>query len=397
MTRVRTASALVAAAAAVALGPRGGFADEGEAAAAAPPCPPAARLRGDGELARLVGLELAVLGVFSRDIPPLCPSVEVSLTTAGEQVSVALRDPSGRRAQQVVTNPHVAAIWIESWVHPELGAPLLAGRGLLSIGPLRAVAPGPALIAGQRTAAPSSPSPPTDRAMRFAGFVVGAAAEKLYASDDSEWRALTMSACARWGPLCAGLVGHLGDNQDFPPPSSPWIQLDRLGVDLLASLSAPFEVGRMEISPGIGFGMGLLRSSTGTCENGDPAGDVVACGDYPVVSYSLGPRAEMGLAGAFPISSRVSLLVTASVGFAPMARSAALTPGGDVPSPPSGPDEPPPNPDGSTGDGSPGDGGTDDDPATGNDGQPIEPLVLALPAEPNQFTRIGVGLVVALP
>ena len=322
-------------------------------AGASAACPPSARVTGDEAIATPVRFELAVLGVRTAAIPPPCPAVDVTVSAAGEQVSVALRDPSGRRAGQLVTNARVAATWIESWLHPELRAPLLGPRG------------GEAARGGEvaRTAVKTT---------AYRGFTVGAAGEKVYASDDSEWRSLAVAACARWGSLCPGLVARLADNRDFSPAEGG-NQLDRLAVDLVASLSARLDTGRMTISPGIAIGLGYLRTATDPCENTpDDAG--VVCEEKIASSATIGPRGEMALAAEFPIAGGVSLVIAGSLGFAPMAR---------------GQPNPVYDPDGQT-PGEPGPDGTVTPPDEG------DPAVSEPPGEPNHFTRIGVGLAVEL-
>lgn len=340
-------------------------------------CGPAALVSGDDELARRVKLELAVLGVRTEEIAAGCPSVRVVVAESGGGLSVALEDPSGRRARQLVTTPHVAATWIESWVHPELRDPLLAAR---ATGGASAALPASIEVGGARAGLgaiplvdraidPSPTVPPS--APEFRGFLVEAAAEKLYGSDDSDWRAISVAGCARWGPLCTGLIAHLADSDELMADGIT--DVERLDAHVLARLAAPFDVGRMRIAPGIGFGLGLLRSSYGICA--DPATGV-ACGDRSV-TYTIGPRAEMGLDAAFPIASRLSLIVTGGLGFAPMA------PGDPVPGPE-------PGPDGSYPGGDSPDGNDD----AGDQPDKLEP---ARRGEPSSFTRIGVGLAVELP
>jgi hypothetical protein len=370
----RPITAIVATAAIGALGwARGAGADPG------PPgpgpgatCGPAALVSGDDELARRVRLELAVLGVRTEEIAAGCPSVRVVVGEVDGGVSVALEDPSGRRARQLVTTPHVAATWIESWVHPELRDPLLAERAAGAVTAAPAPFSAGAIPMVDRAidrGIDAQPTVPTS-ALEFRGFLIAAAAEKLYASDDSEWRAISVAGCARWGPLCTGLVAHLADSHELLDDGISG--LDRLDAHLLASLAAPFEVGRMRIAPGLGFGLGVLRSSHGSCQ--DPATGV-ACDDRSV-TYTIGPRAEMGLDAAFPIASRLSLVVTGGLGFAPMA------PGDPVPGAEPGPDGSYP-------------GGDSPD---GNDDSGEQPDKLAARrGEPSSFTRIGVGLAVELP
>ena len=321
-------------------------------------CSPAARVSGDAELAHQLRLELAVLGVRTQDIPPSCPAARVTVSAAGERVSVALLDASGRRARQLVTTTQVAATWIESWVHPEIGAPLLAAR---------VAVPVQSTVESVDSAAPAT-------ATVLRGFVLAAAAERLYASDTSDWRAVSLSACARLGQLCPGLVARLADNRDFVSDGQ-WAEIDRLGFDLLAGVSAPFEVGSMQLTPSFALGLGLLRSASDSCGDVGPDGQCTATHG---VSYSVGPRAELGVAGAFRIASRLSLVVSGSVALAPMARGAPMPP------------ESPPD------DGSPPDTPDPVDPGDGDqpENSPPDP---GLPGEPDRFTRIGVGLALELP
>jgi hypothetical protein len=325
-------------------------------------CVPAARVGGDPELAHRVSLELAVLGIRTEEIAPSCPAVEVTLDRSGEHVSVALRDPAGRRAQQLVTNAHVAATWIESWLHPEIRAPLLAARS----GAVFA----PAALDLRVDEAARAPVP----SMAFRGFILTAAGEKVYGSDDSEWRSLSLSACARWGGLCPGLVTRLADNRDFAVDELG-TAFDRLALDLMASMSTPFAIGRMQLAPTFAVGVGYLRSASSACGEGENVDPATGCRTEPAVSSTLGPRGEMGLYAAFPIASHVSLVLVSSLSFAPMARGPL--PG--VPSP--GPDGTIPDPDRNGNE-------------PGDNGDLAEP---ARPGEPDQFTRIGVGLAVELP
>jgi hypothetical protein len=362
--RSRTAAAALAAAlaAAVGSGHRTAAADPGDQNRPLP-CSPSARVAGPDELARRIRLELAVLGVRTEAIPASCPAVDVAVSAAGEQVSVSLRDASGRQAAQVVTDAHVAATWIESWVHPEIGAPLLAAR--IAVPVTEVEGPPEAPAAGRRDL------------LEFRGFVIGAEAEKLYGSDDSDWRGVGLSACARWGLVCPGLSARLYDNRghQVEHANGPAV-LDRLGGEVMAGVSAPFEIGRMRLAPGVAVGVGLLRSLDVTC---GLYGQDEGCPKYYGSSYSIGPRAEMGVSGAFPIASRVSLVLSGSLSFAPMARREPSPLFGMLP-----------------GDTNP-DGSQDENVDPSDDGQ-VGPNgeELSLPAEPSRFTCIGLGLAVDL-
>jgi len=338
------------------------------------PCPPAARIAGDPELGHAVALELSILGVASADIPPRCPAVEVVVARSGEAVAVSLRDGAGRQAAEVVTDASVAASWIESWLHPEIGAPLLAARS----------APG---LSAPATAAPAvvvtSAAQPAARRGRFAyrGLALGAAGEMTSANDDSDWRALSASVCARFGALCAGLTARGADNRGISMDGG-LTEANRYELSLVASLSAVLELGRMQLVPSVGLGLAYTETGRGAgtkcMTEVDPSGqscDAPYAVDDGFTSYNLGPRAEVAVTGAFPIAGPLSLTLGVGMSFAPMARDEAAIPdyaaqyfdaieNGD-------PDRPPPG-----------------------DGMelyyPKESYLL--PAEPTRFTRISLGL-----
>lgn len=292
-------------------------------AAADPGCPPAAHLAGDAELGHAVALELAILGVVSADIPAGCPAAEVVLVPSGDGLAVTLRDGAGRQAAQVVTDASVAASWIESWLHPEIGAPLLAARA----------APG-AVVSAAPAAEVTVASAPAARPGRFRyrGLAVGAAAEMASADDDSDWRALSASVCARFGALCAGLTGRGADNRGISMDGGQ-TEVNRYQLELLATVSASLAIGRMTLVPSAGVGLAYeetSRADGASClTEVDPSG--AACEppyaiDDGFTAYSVGPRAEVGLGGAFPIAGPLSLTLGVALSFAPMARSEPAEP-----------------------------------------------------------------------
>lgn len=344
----------------------------------APSCPPAARVAGDAELGHAVALELSILGVASSEIPPSCPAVDVVVARSGDAVAVSLRDGAGRLAAEVVTDASVAASWIESWVHPEIRDPLLAARSAPGLSAAAAAAP---------TAEVNVSSiAPASRPGRFAyrGLVLGAAGEMTSANDDTDWRSLSASLCARLGALCAGLTARGADDRGTSMDGGT-TRVNRWELSLAATLSASLALGRMSLVPSAGIGLAYSETGRGggsSCfDRVDPSGEVCEppyAIDDGFSAYSLGPRAELGLAGSFPIAGPLSLTLGVAVSFAPMARGEPVTPdyaaeyfdkveNGD----PSDPDQPPPD-------------------GTMDLYLPIESY--QLPAEPSRFTRIGLGL-----
>jgi hypothetical protein len=291
-------------------------------AAADPGCPPAARVAGDEELGHAVVVELSILGVASRDIPASCPAVEVVVRPSGDGVAVSVRDTAGREASEVVTDASVAASWIESWVHPEIGAPLLAARTGLSAAPaveVKSVASAPETTTGPGTSA-------------YRGLWLGAAGEMVSANDDSDWRALSAGVCARFGFFCGGLTARAGDNRGISMDGGA-TAVNRYELELAATLNATFELGRMTLVPSAGIGLAYTETSradgSGCFSEVDPSGMVCEppyAIDDAFTAYSVGPRVELGLGGAFPIAGPLSLTLGVGMAFAPMARTEPAEP-----------------------------------------------------------------------
>src|SRR5262245_46239840 len=89
-------------------------------------CPPGAVVEGDPAEAEPVRQHLASAGVVA--VPDDCPAVRARVTRQGDALTVVLLDPDGRSAGRRLADARIAAAWIESWMSPDLGAPLLAPR-----------------------------------------------------------------------------------------------------------------------------------------------------------------------------------------------------------------------------------------------------------------------------
>jgi hypothetical protein len=295
---------------------------------------------------------------------------EVMVEPSGDGVAVTLRDGAGRQAAQVVTDAQVAASWIESWVHPEIGAPLLAARAAASA------------VAEPAAAEVTARAPARPARFAYRGLTLGAAAEMTSASDGTDWRALSASVCARFGVLCAGLTGRGADNRGISMDGGI-TEANRYQLEVLATVGASLSIGRMTLVPSAGIGLAYeetSRAGGADCvTQPDPSGmvcDPPYAIDDGFTAYSVGPRAELGLGGAFPIAGPLSLTLGVAISFAPMARSEPAEPGYardyfDAVNGGSDPDMPPPD-------------GT------------MDPFYAEesyqLPAEPSRMTRISLGL-----
>jgi hypothetical protein len=268
-----------------------------------PRCARAARLTGDPALAAAVEAELARLGVEAGSG---CAAVRVRISRAAHALAVDLRDDLGGRARRIVSNAEVAASWIQSWLYPEIAAPLLAVRA----GPSPAVRAGPSLAPAdlRRAKARSSPS-----------LSATVAADRVQANDGSLWRGLTAVSCARFRWACLGVSGHLADNRDFWPSTSR-SKVDRWSAEVLSTVSVPVVLGRLVLEPRVGAGIGYLQTvRSGAC----------ACGvavDDDFAPARFGPRFATGFHALFAVAGPVSITATASLSFAPFAHDHSMMP-----------------------------------------------------------------------
>ena len=95
----------------------------------AQPCAPRAELGGDAEAVAKVAVELQRLGVDAstdplKRTPTKCPVIvaAVELDESGG-IAVAVRDGAQRSEGRVVSDPALAAAWIDSWLRDDFVVP----------------------------------------------------------------------------------------------------------------------------------------------------------------------------------------------------------------------------------------------------------------------------------
>lgn len=217
----------------------------------AEPCAPAAVIEGDDEVAGSVSKHLERLGVATR-APAPCPAARAAVRRTDTGLAIVMRD-RGRRAARTVSTAAIAATWIESWVRTDIGAPLLRA-------PIIAT-PTPVVIRR-----PATRAKPMTRSGIF-----GASVETLTASDQSEWRGVSVSGCVELGRACVGVAGRYGHSLGMTSQENP-LETDRKGIDLLATVSVPLVLGRGVLAPRLGIGAGWLTTSRPPVAL-DPAGN----------------------------------------------------------------------------------------------------------------------------
>lgn len=343
--------------------------------AGAEPCVPRAALAGDAAAVAQVAAELRRMGVAIEPAtgaePARCAVVAAIEPDRGGGISVAVRDASQRSEGRVLSDATLAAVWIDSWVHDDFdeeAAPPVAAMPVTAPGTVAAIAVAP-------------PPPAGDR------FAVAASYEQSWSDDGTWWTGLSGGTCARVGAFCLGVRVRYAEQQQ---PTNLTIAA-RSDLSALATASWTHPLGRMQIAPEVGLGVGRMTTDrvegctapiaqpAQPCQPGDPTcippppqpcevtadgtptGAVYVGDGFHATTYT--PRAEAALRVSVPLAAHVWLQGLAAVTVAPFGHATAY--------------QPPP-------------------PSTGGTG-PISPAQIAMPGEPEAAVQLGIGLRVGAP
>lgn len=339
-------------------------------------CAPRAELGGDAVAVERVGDELRRLGVTIAPAGTTtgCPSVKAVVELdRGGGIAVAVRGAAQRSEGRVVSDPTVAAAWIDSWLrddlevaswvtaapvgHPVDQAPVITPRDV----PVTPVAAGPSVL---------------ER------FGISAIYEQAWSSDGSSWSGGSVAGCVLVGGVCVG--GRV--RAAFEPRlATSATAAERSDLSALATVSLPVDAGQMRIVPELGLGVGRFTTKRidgckvtevmppPNCDPSDPmcvmtlpVTDCEAGGDPTVVYVGDGldessytPRLAAAVRITVPLFRHVWLDGLASFTLAPFGHRAAY----DAP--------PQPN--------------------------MIEPGIVAIPGEPASSYQLGIGLRIGAP
>jgi hypothetical protein len=250
-------------------------------------CPPAVELR--GAPAVVSGLEslLSRRGVTPRAVPNCAAArAEVAITAKGYAVSI--EDGDGRRSERAVTTLESAGTLIETWVRPELG-------------PLAGIEMAPAPVV-------SHWAPP--RGISAVG--VGSAFETSLALDRSLWLGAGASAGVLWGPVWLGARGRLARQSWASLPSG--VSASGTDAALLAVVGWPFALGRLQLVPSAGLGLGWWSSTLvrHDAQDGDQQGGSSNSGEL---------RTELALSLSLPLTRWLSAFGAIATEYLPQART----------------------------------------------------------------------------
>jgi hypothetical protein len=338
---------------------------------AAEPCRPRAQLVGDRDAVAAVSQELARLGVDVASVQPAGAATPASLSACRTLkadveldreggIAVAIVDGAQRSEGRVVSDATVAAAWIESFArddvdgfpHNSSGAP----------GTTTAVISKAAHAAPKPNANPDPTATPaeTPGVSVFERFGTSVALEQAWPEGEGV-RASGFAAaiCARVGSLCFGVRARYASEADRAVNLTA---MGRSDVSALATASAAFTLGHLTIVPELGLGAGRMATrrieclpapppncdpstdptcdpngnntpppgtgpdgSSGQCPAGatEPLSKLYVGDNLDVATYT--PRAAAALRVAVPLFDHVWLEGAASFELAPLGHSADFT------------------------------------------------------------------------
>ncbi len=215
------------------------------APAAAEPCPPHAQLEGDPAAIASVTVELVKLGMTVSGEPSSCKTVVASVEL-GREGGLAVAVKHGTQSEgREVNNAVVAASWINSWAVDDL-EPSRA----LDVASLR---PDPAAAPDVRHDQPES----TASTSPLDHFAVNAALDQAWTFDGARWSGISAGACARIDGFCVGARVRYGAESELVGQTAA----RRTDLALLATASYPTQLGRFELVPELGLGVGQMTTS----------------------------------------------------------------------------------------------------------------------------------------
>jgi hypothetical protein len=134
---------------------------------------------------------------------------------------------------------------------------------------------------------------------------LGALAETSIASDGTAWGGASATACLRLWRLCAGLLGRYSTTlvRGGDPARS-----SRGGGDLLVTADLPLHIRRVILQPGLGIGVGWMRTTAGVAN---------FKGEYELIDTG-GLRLNAHLTAVVPLTRYLSFQASVAFDISPL-------------------------------------------------------------------------------
>jgi hypothetical protein len=280
-------------------------------------CEPTATVEGGGPARAQVVRELRSRGIATMRVEG-CAFVSAQIEASGSGLAVVIVDAYGRTSERSVNGPVTAATLIESWVRTDVSAALLSTTAVAPAAPVpaeRRLAPRPSVpeeVQPTLTMPAANPRPGSQVSLT-------AGAETSVATDGSLWLGITAGLCFRVGPVCAGaLVRVSDDSRTFG--ESREMRTSRLDTDVLLGASLPIRKGRITLLPGLGVGIGWMRTTASNAAAGSAAEGFDIDGG--------GLRASAGLQLSIAVTRSVAVDLAMSGDVSPVAHTGMFDEGG---------------------------------------------------------------------
>ncbi len=267
-------------------------------------CEPTAILSGEPDLVSSLANELSMLGVASLPTPG-CPAVTASVKRGPDGVIISLREPNGRHVTRSLSDFRISATWIDSWLHEDLGAPLLAARLL------------PTTASNVRSEKPLSVPASVPDSRRYQATLGYESIQR----DGTAWQGARADLCTALGPTCVGMQVALAQMASDNSLSDEFFRFSERSADLLAVVHLPIELGQTILSPHVALGAGwfetsrdipdcLLDEATEECPPSPQPLDV-----DNAHRRTWAPQGDLGLGLSLPILGALHLELGGAVGY----------------------------------------------------------------------------------
>ena len=310
------------------------------APAAAEPCKPHAQLEGDAAAVASVTAELVKLGVVVGATAPAGCKTVFAAVELGRDGGFAIAVKTGSQSEgRTVSDAVVAASWIDSWAADDFAPPQPAANGFFD------------LHTGHENPEVHADAPTPPRIYPWLGVSVMAAVDQSWSFDRTRWSGIGGGACVEVSSWCFGARARYA-TQDILIGQTAAARSD---VALLATASVAKQVGRTQLIPELGLGVGKMTTSRingcrhVACDPHDtncmePPPDMECVEHDPAHAYvldvgdnlhatSVTPRAAATLRVAFAITDHIFLDGIAAVTLEPFGHGEYALPLGELPPP----------------------------------------------------------------
>ena len=231
---------------------------------------PAAVVSGDTKAADALAGGLRERGI-DEGAEPGCPVVRVTVASTGERLTIQIASADGVVVTRDVQSIDTAVALVETWVRTGLTEALLGTRRVSR--PTRSDTHAAVPPASARATASAS----DQEGLPFSIALHGGAS---YAGDSTVWSGGQLFVCFELGPVCTGgAISVAVDTTLSGPSNEPGIS--RLGASLALTAELPLKVGPIVLSPGLGVGLGWLRSTY----QGPPEDDQIDGGGFQAKAF----------------------------------------------------------------------------------------------------------------